>query len=235
MRILNAMVDIAADEGLLDLALGCMNLAQCVSSGRYFDDSPFLQLPGVTADHVAILKNKNIRTLQEMRSSSGRLGSLLRMKPGAVKGIQAGLGKLPVIDLTWTVTEDKGEGKAEGEEGGEERGEERGEEGGIRVSCDADCTVNIEITVGGRRGGGGGPARKGGKKEIIGWWLVLGVAGEVLALKRITLPPGTTRRESLSFGADEEPGESTMELHLVSDCTSGLDQQHSIVLDVRQP
>ena len=47
MRVLQAMVDIAADGGWLDTTLSVMHLVQMVTQARFFDDSPFTDLPHV--------------------------------------------------------------------------------------------------------------------------------------------------------------------------------------------
>ena len=44
MRVINAMIDIAADQGLLWLTLAGMYLAQMVTGHRYLDDSTLLQV-----------------------------------------------------------------------------------------------------------------------------------------------------------------------------------------------
>lgn len=47
MRVLQAMVDIAADGGWLDTTLSVMHLVQMVTQARFLDDSPFTDLPHV--------------------------------------------------------------------------------------------------------------------------------------------------------------------------------------------
>ena len=53
IRILQAMVDVAADAGMLTTCLNTMHVAQMVVQGRWYSDSTLLQLPGVTDSHVS--------------------------------------------------------------------------------------------------------------------------------------------------------------------------------------
>ena len=53
VRILQAMVDVAADAGMLTTCLNTMHVAQMVMQGQWYSDSTLLQLPGMTESHVA--------------------------------------------------------------------------------------------------------------------------------------------------------------------------------------
>eukprot|EP00195_Chlamydomonas_chlamydogama_P008421 CAMPEP_0202910650 /NCGR_PEP_ID=MMETSP1392-20130828/52608_1 /ASSEMBLY_ACC=CAM_ASM_000868 /TAXON_ID=225041 /ORGANISM="Chlamydomonas chlamydogama, Strain SAG 11-48b" /LENGTH=252 /DNA_ID=CAMNT_0049600813 /DNA_START=52 /DNA_END=807 /DNA_ORIENTATION=+ len=50
LRVLQAMVDVAADAGWLGTALSTINLVQCIMQGRWVDDSSLLILPHLDAD-----------------------------------------------------------------------------------------------------------------------------------------------------------------------------------------
>lgn len=52
LRVLQAMVDVAADASMLATTLSTIHLAQMVVQARWHSDSSLLQLPNVTEDHV---------------------------------------------------------------------------------------------------------------------------------------------------------------------------------------
>lgn len=54
-RVLNAMVDVAADKGLLDTALAAMQLSQLLAQGAFPEHSTLLQLPHIGEEAVAAL------------------------------------------------------------------------------------------------------------------------------------------------------------------------------------
>lgn len=64
-----------------------------------------------------------------------------------------------------------------------------------------------------------------------GWWLAMGEGDELFALKRVNLERGSIRT-SLSFVAPEEPGEYRFEIYLISDSYIGLDQVHTVKIQV---
>ena len=54
LRVLNAMIDVAANDGRLGPALACMRLAQCIVQARLPSDSALRQLPGVRSAEAAV-------------------------------------------------------------------------------------------------------------------------------------------------------------------------------------
>lgn len=61
IRILQAMIDIAAEKGWLVTVLRIQQLMQCVTQARWFDDSPLLTLPNVEPFNLGCFKNIQIR------------------------------------------------------------------------------------------------------------------------------------------------------------------------------
>ena len=53
---LQAMLDVAADNGWLVTALRIMQLVQMVVQGRWVDDHPLLMLPNVQPHHINSFK-----------------------------------------------------------------------------------------------------------------------------------------------------------------------------------
>ena len=72
MRILQAMIEVAAEAGWLATALGCMQLVQCVMQGRWPDDNPLLMLPHVDEGRVEGLGKTGFRCVCERASERER-------------------------------------------------------------------------------------------------------------------------------------------------------------------
>jgi activating signal cointegrator complex subunit 3 len=68
------------------------------------------------------------------------------------------------------------------------------------------------------------------KAKELGWWLLLGVGDELLALKRVN--HSRSQQVSLSFLAPEMSGDQTLDVWLVADCVRGLDFHLPISLSV---
>eukprot|EP00947_MAST-08B_sp_MAST-8B-sp1_P000678 g678.t1 len=249
-RVLNACIDIAADQGLLDLTVAGMHLAQMVNCSRFLDDSTLLQLPGMSmraVEHLAA--NHGIECLPELLDAArrkplqGLVGGVL--SAGQARQVEAALQRVPVVDIDWEARaldasdgEDEGEGGGDAADAGDDA--EGGGEGGefsLAVTL-TSSTGNSRAGGGGggggrggRRGGGGGSNSGGGggggsKGKPNGWWLVLGDSNrELLAMKRVTLPANGTRKVDLLF---EAGGGEELQLLLVCDSWAGLDQQYQV-------
>lgn len=61
IRILQAMIDIAAERGWLATTLRTQQLMQCVIQARWHDDSPLMTLPHVEAHDLSAFKKIPIR------------------------------------------------------------------------------------------------------------------------------------------------------------------------------
>jgi len=68
------------------------------------------------------------------------------------------------------------------------------------------------------------------KAKELGWWLLLGVGDELLALKRVNHT--RSQQVSLSFVAPEMSGDQILDVWLVADCVRGLDVHLPISLSV---
>lgn len=69
---LQAMIDVAADSGLLTTSLTIMNMLQCIKQARYLHDSTLLTLPGVDESMLDKIKYKGnpIKSLAELTQYS---------------------------------------------------------------------------------------------------------------------------------------------------------------------
>ncbi|CAM9857808.1 unnamed protein product, partial [Ectocarpus sp. 13 AM-2016] len=66
VRVINAMLDIAAGFGLLETTLGLLRLHQMVVQAAWDDADTLLQLPGVGPTQAARLRSKRVSTLREL-------------------------------------------------------------------------------------------------------------------------------------------------------------------------
>ncbi|CAM9493706.1 unnamed protein product [Ectocarpus sp. 12 AP-2014] len=254
VRVINAMLDIAAGFGLLETTLGLLRLHQMVVQAAWEDADSLLQLPGVGPTQAARLRSKRVSTLRELAlrgeaaaksllessglapaDGSGGRGRGGRGSAGggggggaAVAAAMRALSAIPVVkDVTFGVRAAGGDG-TDGElwQGGD---------------CEADVRVSVAVTGGGgqhqgsRRGGRGGGGRGGGslwsprfpRAKEVGWWIVLGTEdGELLALKRVGTLGARGYSTTLRFPSPEDAtGTVPLVLHVVADGVMGMDRQ----------
>ncbi|KAI9141161.1 Sec63 Brl domain-containing protein [Paraphysoderma sedebokerense] len=108
IRIIQAMIDVAAEKGFLATSLIIMNLLQCIKQGRWLSDSTLLQLPRLE-NHVADLryKGKRITALPELYQIRNRseVAEVVRCIKGlsstAVDEIISFLNNFPRLDVTY--------------------------------------------------------------------------------------------------------------------------------------
>lgn len=181
LRLLQAMVDVAADAGWLATCLGAMQLVQMVMQARWVDDSSLLLLPGIDADAAAGLARQGIVALPQLlalaASDRGRavkvLAQVLHSDERAASAAVTVAERLPLISVKVTVLREGGPGPAAAEakggkgmgmadgmgvEDGMEEGMEaaaaRGSSGGMGMGMRTDPAD----ASGQGGGGGGGPA-----------------------------------------------------------------------------
>ncbi|KNC51125.1 activating signal cointegrator 1 complex subunit 3 [Thecamonas trahens ATCC 50062] len=213
-RVLQAMVDVAAQAGYLATALTTMRLAQGIVQARFPHDSSLLQLPGVKPSAVesgparcmtmgqlqALSGDALTARLQELGLGGGKLKEARRV-------VSAYLPKVAV--------------KAWIKAGGKKRG--KGGSGRVGVDSLAKLKVSISMAPRSKRNANKAYAPRFPRPVREGWWIVVGLDDEILALKRV----GGLRHKlatELEFYTPDVPGDYTLTVHLVSDCYMGLDQ-----------
>eukprot|EP00041_Stephanoeca_diplocostata_P037705 m.1438324 g.1438324 ORF g.1438324 m.1438324 type:complete len:285 (+) comp25090_c1_seq3:6103-6957(+) len=232
VRVLQAMVDLAADEGWLTTALGVMHVVQMLIQARWHTDSTLLTLPHITAPAVDALRARlRIGSLPEFmavaQTQSTKLTDVLKtfMSVQEARETVAAAQKLPFVSVDAHVP-----GVAE--------------ESCLRtarpllVTADAEYVLQVKLskTSAGDRNYRPKMARTG-RPVNEGWWLVLGepTTGELVALKRIGGIKGKSLTTTLAFWSPEQPGPASYSLYLMSDCYMGLDQQYEISFEVGPP
>ena len=225
VRILQAMIDVAADAGWLATALGAMNLMQMVMQGRHARDPSLVTLPRVDFDHAEKLARRGVETLPHLahlaQTDPGRAKDVLRaggLRGGATDETVALAARLPLVDVAAT----------------------RVSLGGGPSGEDACVEVSLRRFKPGK-GSGAGTRGSGGrgsapravcprypKLKEEGWWLVLGdrTSRELLALRRVSFGDKTATKltyEPAPPGAPED-----LVVYLMSDCYLGMDQEVEI-------
>ena len=89
------MVDIAADEGLIDAALSTMRLSQCLVQACYPTDSELLQLPYITDDVIqsCTILQEGGRTGRGGRREAKSLAEVQKLKDSQLENALKGLLK----------------------------------------------------------------------------------------------------------------------------------------------
>jgi activating signal cointegrator complex subunit 3 len=261
LRILQAMIDVAASEGWLAATLRIMSLVQMSIQGRWSSDSSLLTLPHVEERHVDQLNEalsqsrvlvgkglKEVLTLAELQLAAEvdegfvtkALGRSLSRQD--LKKLTDVISKLPALSVTWRLrSPEKNSGRdssgVQGVGGEGEGGVVRGQRW-VDVGMAEECVVVVQITRNSHRKSHDtrAYAPKYPKQKDEGWWVLIGEvdSGELLALKRL----GYIRTKTvttLAFLAPEEPCRKIYTLYLISDCYLGLDQQHDLCLNFVTP
>ncbi|KAF9918433.1 hypothetical protein BX616_008873 [Lobosporangium transversale] len=242
VRVLQAMIDITAEKGMLQPCLSTMNILQSVKQARWRDES-LLTLPHIEKHMLSILtgasrhghnnkghsvkaSNKTVERLfdltsmseQEIKSFFSRIHSL---NVGQLQDIWKVVQKLPLLKVTSSI------------------------DTGIKSFLVGDLTykVNLELNRVKRPGvtyDGRVYCPKFPKPQWESWWVVLEDPDtqELVALKRVNMRTGpqgefinkvTTK---LEFVAPKRAGRHAWKIHLYSDGYLGMDQTVEIQFDV---
>ncbi|KAL3683377.1 hypothetical protein R1sor_001399 [Riccia sorocarpa] len=203
IRILQAMVDVAANSGWFHTALNTMYLLQMVMQGLWYDESPLQMLPHADETVVKTLAQRGLGTLPKLLSCTADfVRKILNpiLSPSALTKLMLIWSRLPRVETKWKVVQKQGRPPSDG-------------------------PVNVEIQLSRSRLVPGFGARayvpRFPKVKEEGWWLILGnpEKSELLALKRVTFVDHLKTTLSIPSLSQDTV------LFLVSDCYLGLDQQ----------
>ncbi|KAI9005728.1 Sec63 Brl domain-containing protein [Hyaloraphidium curvatum] len=253
IRIIQAMVDVAADQGYLSTALGIMRSMQCIKQARWPTDSPLLTLPHFKKDMLGAVahRGKPLESLFALAAlpNDAALETLLKV-PGISRSeaqeIVGVLSNMPVLDIRRRVVETKSK------EGGprELAFQKEKDEPLESVRVEAGRTYELKIEARRRKPFRGKDFRVHApfypKPQHEGWWLVLAdrEADDLLALTRVSpvnvASGGNSRAASsaplsatVTFVAPEERGRFVYSVLMVSDGYLGLDVEDTFALEVR--
>ncbi|XP_048670508.1 activating signal cointegrator 1 complex subunit 3 isoform X3 [Marmota marmota marmota] len=261
LRVCQAMLDVAANQGWLVTALNITNLVQMLIQGRWLKDSSLLTLPNIEQHHLHLFRKwkpvikcsrarcrTSIECLPELIHACGGkdhiFSSMVEKELQATKTKQAWnfLSRLPVIDVGISVKgswDDLAEGHNELSVS-TLTADKRDDNKWIKLHADQEYVLQVSLQrvhFGFHKGKQESSAvtPRFPKSKDEGWFLILGEVDkrELIALKRV----GYVRNHhiaSLSFFTPEIPGRYIFTLYLMSDCYLGLDQQYDIYLNVTQ-
>ncbi|VTJ78491.1 Hypothetical predicted protein [Marmota monax] len=247
LRVCQAMLDVAANQGWLVTALNITNLVQMLIQGRWLKDSSLLTLPNIEQHHLHLFRCRtSIECLPELIHACGGkdhiFSSMVEKELQATKTKQAWnfLSRLPVIDVGISV-KDSWDDLAEGHNElsvSTLTADKRDDNKWIKLHADQEYVLQVSLQrvhFGFHKGKQESSAvtPRFPKSKDEGWFLILGEVDkrELIALKRV----GYVRNHhiaSLSFFTPEIPGRYIFTLYLMSDCYLGLDQQYDIYLNV---
>eukprot|EP00467_Chlorarachnion_reptans_P010989 CAMPEP_0114498978 /NCGR_PEP_ID=MMETSP0109-20121206/7165_1 /TAXON_ID=29199 /ORGANISM="Chlorarachnion reptans, Strain CCCM449" /LENGTH=2132 /DNA_ID=CAMNT_0001676501 /DNA_START=186 /DNA_END=6581 /DNA_ORIENTATION=+ len=221
IRILQAMIDISAENGYLKTTLNIMHLTQLIVQGTWDTKSDILTIPKCTDKFVEECKNNSkvqINSLSDLvqlpRKSQEHLMRRSGMKKPIMDSVFKTLGKIPDVEVKYKLPD-----------------------GGMEEDpVPADSTLSLAIRLKRSRPLKGGVAmHKCGKSKTEGWWIVIGRVDndELLALKRVMCHNTTT--VNLEIEAPEEKGAYEHVIYLVSDSYRGVDRQRNFTLHVSDP
>ncbi|KAJ8354135.1 hypothetical protein SKAU_G00217020 [Synaphobranchus kaupii] len=259
IRICQAMLDVAANEGWLVTALSVCNLVQMIIQGRWLHDSSLLTLPHIEQQDLYLFRKWSpgqargraggfqgpIEGLPELiEACDGRESTFASIMGDGLQHSQvsqawAFLSRLPVLEVEMRV-----KGWWEGSPEQSERrlpaavSNIRDQKSWLTVHADQEYVLQVNLW----RVNMGGQKRRQDSKAVAphfpklkdeGWFLVLGEVEkrELLAVKRV----GYVRNRSsvsLAFFTPEKTGRCIYTLYLMSDSYLGLDQQYDIHLNV---
>ncbi|KAF9586602.1 activating signal cointegrator 1 complex subunit [Lunasporangiospora selenospora] len=237
VRVLQAMIDITAEKGMLYPCLATMNILQSVKQGRWRDES-LLTLPHVEKHMLPVLnapqKNKKgAKTIveqlidlasmpeQEVKSYFSRIQSL---RSSQVQDIWKVVQRLPLLKITPNV----------------DTGIKSFLVGGLNYTLTLELkrVYRPNLTYDGRV-----YCPKFPKAQWESWWVVLEnpETNELMTLKRVNMRTGpkgsflsqiTTR---IKFEAPNTEGRHVWKVHLYCDGYLGMDQTVDVSFDVLSP
>ncbi|KAM9852705.1 activating signal cointegrator 1 complex subunit 3 [Aulostomus maculatus] len=259
IRICQALLDVAANEGWLVAALSICNLVQMVVQGRWLHDSSLLTLPHVEQQDIHLFRSWANRAGR--RNCSGLAGPIEGLpeliaacngKEGVFAAIlgqdfqtsqisQAWsfLSHLPLLEVELSVKGWWEESQEQTERRLPAAGANlRAASSWLDVHADQEYVLQVSL----RRINQGQQRRKQDSKAQAprfpkakdeGWFLVVGEVDHrvLLAVKRVGYVLNRTT-VSVAFYTPEKTGKCIYTLYLMSDSYLGLDQQYDLHLNV---
>jgi replicative superfamily II helicase len=234
-RILNALVDIAANLGHLRPALSLMELSQCLAQNRLPEDSSLLQVPG--ANDAFVAKAQELVGRESAARCAPGVDSPGLVAVSLVELVEAGAENPSILDACVSVLPSSRRRAAyEALKSGYPR---------LHMECSIqrretpllpgdECDLQVKVRcVDGASLPRGPPLPPGAKPKPFGWWLVTGhlETGELTALKRVSIRSGETSLSLKLQVPDAASGEWSFDLFLMSDAVASFDMQ----LPVRVP
>ncbi|XP_064473851.1 activating signal cointegrator 1 complex subunit 3-like [Ornithodoros turicata] len=248
IRVLQAIIDIVANQGWLCPALSGITLMQMVIQARWYKDNTLLTLPHCEAETLATFRSVSVDSLPEAVDlywkDARALKSALKhgMEDSQVQSILETLQHLPCLNVGLSLQEVSVAEKLRWTP--VQKGPTSGavpDDFWLAVQTGREYVLQIAVSSpvkSGRKGGSASAAAiapKFPKPKDEGWFLILGhkESKELIALKRVGSCRSHTSRHHMTFMSPSEPGRLVYTCFLMSDSYLGLDQEYNIYLDVQ--
>jgi activating signal cointegrator complex subunit 3 len=242
VRVIQAMVDITANNGHLFVALRCMNLLQCIVQGRWWHSNTILQLPHIEEPmlrhfarlglhHVAQLANLTLKSNTAVQNMLMNNAEQFGFTEEHVDEIMDAIRRLPLVDVHLSLLRgDKSKVRATDGDAEGSTNDDIAPEDSETYTLVVDLTrlsMPSKFVV----------APKFAKQKDEQYWVAIGhePSGELVALKRINRLRKKTQVR-LVFDWDEDwlpttradapATETTLQVYIVCDSYLGLDQQY---------
>lgn len=232
IRVIQAMVDLAANNGHLRTSLRCMGLMQCLVQARWWDQSTLLQLPHITESMLSLIDQQfegmtNIATLiNSPLSSLQKFQKVLenaefQLTRQQVSDIMKAIQAMPRVVVTCSLK--RVPGSSSGNINSE--AEDSGSTFEISVTLDRLSTPPKAVIA---------PFFSKAKDEQ--YWVVIGheKSGELVATKRVNrLHRASTITLTIEWDEDWTEGKkesATLTVFLICDSYAGFDQKHFLTL-----
>ena len=234
VRILQAMIDVAADSGFLGTTIGITTVLQCIKQGLWLTDSTLLSVPYITQENFRSLRWNGaiIDCLPKLMERSGSelraLLSVARFSSSQISRMIDVVQNFPAYDCKWTFF---GADKAPAKD--------------FTLQCGVEYELRLEFE---RMRPFSGISSQGfkafcpyfPKQQYESWFILLGIEknDDLIALKRISMAGQSGSRSNnrsvsrVNFVAPEIPGSHHVTLFLISDAYVGLDRQWTVRYNV---
>ena len=230
MRVIQAMIDVCAEQGWLAATLRIITLLQQIIQARWDTDNGFLMLPHIEPHMVYIFRQLQASCIPELlyslKGEYEKLAKVLRaeLDEQEIEDVWAALRRMPILDVQISI---QGQEIMKGKE------PPRDSKKWIQVKTGTEVSIDLTLKRLNRPGREGTKvfAPKYPKPKDEGWMIVIGEREnkEMCALKRLSSIRGATRH-SLTI-VPERPGRCIYTVYVMSDSYLGLDQQYDLYLE----
>ncbi|XP_019851379.1 PREDICTED: activating signal cointegrator 1 complex subunit 3-like [Amphimedon queenslandica] len=240
LRILQAMIDLSANEGWLQTTLKAMSLVQMCVQGLWSYDSSLLTLPHVQESHIELLNSNISKRSSARRCGIGQISSIaellmimehdanfihhslaIELNNSQLKELGDVLRSLPMLTVKTGLLIANSEDEMKPINISNEQ---------ETIPCSTECILSVIIWRDKKyKGDRSVYCPRFPKTKPEGWWLCLGNADqkELIAMKRIG---PHSHHVKLNFVAPPTPCHVIFTLYVISDCYLGLDQQYDLKL-----
>jgi activating signal cointegrator complex subunit 3 len=235
VRVLQAMVDVAANAGYLDSAINCVHMIQMVIQGRWHSDSSLLTLPGLTVAHIDALERSATPLF-----CLPQLIDAVSSNRSAVKGVLKGIigstlsaniisctEALPLLDVSLELNVRSSTHSI------------NTQQSLPPLQCDEDYGLRVLLKRGHHKRSSkpGRAFASAFPKPVDESHLILvgnDDTQELVALKRLG-PVISSTSTFISFYTPQDEGTYTYTVYVLSGAYLGLDQQYSFTVKCTQP